>query len=113
MDITLTWNPVVNDDQGNPLPAGTVVTYNLYGAIGASPPTTPLPLIQGGITGTTSVRQNVDPGNHYYEVTASIPGPDGKPIESADSLELTVVVPLPQVKPAAPDGVKGVLTTPS
>jgi hypothetical protein len=69
-DLHLSWNAVTVDVNGAALPAGSTVTYNVYGAIQGQP----LKLI-ANVTTTTNVRPNVDAGTLCYAVSAVLVTP--------------------------------------
>lgn len=89
--VHLSWNPVVNDAQGTPLPLNYQVNYKVYSCLATGSYTTPL------LT-TTDTQANITlpaAGNYKACVTAS--GTDG---DSAQSNQVNFpVVPL---VPAAP-----------
>jgi hypothetical protein len=77
-NLVLNWiAPTTYSDNLTPLPAGTVLQYNAYGAAQGQP----LVLVPGmPITATTSTRTNVNPGVLCYAVTALLNG-----VESAQT----------------------------
>jgi hypothetical protein len=90
--LTLTWQAPTQYVDSTPIPAGTAITYNLYGALqGVSPK--PL-LTPAPVSVTTMTRANVAPGTQCYEVTAIIAG-----VESAHSAEVCKLVSPPAPQP--------------
>jgi hypothetical protein len=102
-NLTLTWvAPTTYADGTTPIPAGTAIAYNVYGANQGS---TLALLTTTPITGLTNVRSNVNPGTICYAVTAII-----NAVESAQTSPVCVTVPQ---APGAPGGLTVTPTTSS
>lgn len=98
-DLNLSWNAVVTDANGNALPMGSTISYNVYGAAQGQP----LKLL-ANVTATANVRSNVDPGTACYAVSAvlvTLASTSG--LEGAQTAQIcsTVVSSVP-TPPAAP-----------
>lgn len=103
-NVTISWQAVTKDDKGNPLPAGSAVTYNVYGSHSASGPWT----LAINTSALLTVRQNVEIGTDCYTMAATFNG-----VESVRETPicLTITGPLPVViTPAAPAGFVAVQT---
>jgi len=90
-DLTVACTAPTKFTDGTSIPAGTTITYNLYGALQGQSKVllTPTPLAT-----CQSVRTSVKPGTQCYEATAIIGG-----IESAHTLETCVAVAAPAPQP--------------
>lgn len=94
--VTLKWNAVTMMSDGNPIPSGVSVSYNVYGAHTASGPW----ILAANVFGTSSTRSNVEIGNDCYTLTAVISGK-----ESAQVSPICVnVTPSVSTVPASPSG---------
>lgn len=94
--VTLSWVAPATYTTGAAIPAGTAITYTVYGALCGSPKQ-----VVGTSTTTSSVRTNVNPGTQCWQVTATIAG-----LESAQSNEASAVINPPALVPAAPSGLQ-------
>jgi hypothetical protein len=101
-NLTLNWTAPTQNTDGSPI-AGAI-TYNVYGgACGAA-----FTQLQSGITGTTNVRTNVNPGNWGYAVTAVVANQ-----ESARTSPVCTTVAAPVPVPGTPGGLTVTLATTS
>lgn len=100
-DLTAKCTGPTTDVSGNPLPAGEVITFNLYGAMQGNP----LALLTPAALATClSVRSNVNPGTICYAWTAV--GTLGtSSAVSAQTAPVCVTVTAPATAPQPPTGV--------
>lgn len=96
--LTLTWIAPTTYENGQPIAAGTAITYNLYGAVQGQP----LVQLDNDITATTAIRTHVDPGVRCYAVTAVVAG-----VESAQTAPVCTTIAAP---PSAPSGLAVAVT---
>lgn len=95
-DLTLACTAPTTFTDGTPIPAGTAITFNFYGAMQGSP----LALVSGAPFATcSSVRTNVNIGTLCYAATAVVNGQ-----ESAQSPQVCYTNVAPGPAPAAPGG---------
>jgi hypothetical protein len=101
VSLTLSWNAVTTDSDGNLLPSGSSVTYNIYGGMQGQA----LALI-GNVTGLSNVRTNVNVGTLCYAVSAVVVTPTSTTgVEGAQTGTICTTVtasPPPPPKPAVP-----------
>lgn len=100
--ITLKWNAVTTDANGNPLPTGTVVTYLVWRATSASGPFTQITPTPISATSYLDPAAGLTLGQAYtYEVQAVDTGGDGNPSASATATAPSGGFP---IDPGAPTG---------
>lgn len=92
--VTIRWNAVTTMNDGTPLPAGTSVTYNLYGGHNPGGPwSAPISL-----QGTSTIRYGVDLGQLCYYETATVNGKESLP----SPVSCITVTATPSTVPSAP-----------
>jgi hypothetical protein len=93
-DLTMSWSPVTTYDDGTPLPAGAIVTYNVYGGIQGQPR-----VLKDTTTATSETRKNIQLGvTTCYHVTAVVAGQESLPSNDLCNT--------PVARPAAPQNLK-------
>ncbi len=99
VNLTLSWNAVTTDSDGNPLPSGSSVTYNIYGGMQRQA----LALL-GNVSTLSNVRTNVNVGTLCYAVSAVVVTPTSTTgVEGAQTGTIcTTVDAPPPPKPAVP-----------
>lgn len=83
-DVSLTCQPPTQFEGGTAIPAGTTITFTLYGADAGKP----LAKLASGTT-CSFQRANVSVGDHQYQVTATVNGAES---DRAPSVPLLVNV---------------------
>lgn len=101
-DLTLNWTAPTKNTDGTPITG--VLSYNIYGGACGSM----LALLTSGITTTTNVRANVNPGNWGYAVSAVVASQ-----ESAQTAPVCTTVAAPLPVPGSPGGLTVTLATTS
>jgi hypothetical protein len=98
---TFTANPVTTYTDGTTIPAGVIVTYNVYGGECG----TTLRQLNGGLTSPRVVRTPTDGRLNCYYMTAVAGGQESGPSNVVEVDTRNVAPPPPPVlKPAAPTG---------
>ena len=95
-DLTVACTPSLTKTDDSVIPAGTPMTFTLYGSM-AGQPLAAIPDATG-LTICSSVRKNVNTGVLQYAYTETIPGFP----ESAQSAVTSYTVAAPSVAPSAP-----------
>lgn len=101
--IALTWTAPTTDANGNALPSGTVLTYDVWRATSAAGPFTQINSSAVTTTSYLDPSSGLTVGTSYtYEVTAIDTGGDGSP-----SNAFTITPTAFPVNPGAPSGCGG------